>query len=313
MKLSEEEQDLYIKEKSECESKISEHLKQKEEYIKIGDYERAKKENQIVENLKLKLQNIELRKLETLQNKQINLLNFNYEETLKQTRDRYEIKLRTAEIKHEQNLQKLKIKRKQELKEIDIKYAYQKKHSPEYKAMEEEEKKLLEMNRFDEAIALQKLRKKKEEEDNIRYRMIHRNEIETLKKNVDNNYNKEFNNFQNRRFAEIEMIKKEMNIELDNLDKKFNKRRHDLITIEKNKNLLKNNIPLNKSRLLDRNTKTPIKKVNIKRVFSPKTININNKIKHSLKKSSSKTKNKRKQSAKVKKWYLSIFFLLLFD
>jgi hypothetical protein len=190
MKLSEEEQDLYIKEKSECESKISEHLKQKEEYIKIGDYERAKKENQIVENLKLKLQNIELRKLETLQNKQINLLNFNYEETLKQTRDRYEIKLRTAEIKHEQNLQRLKIKRKQELKEIDIKYAYQKKHSPEYKAMEEEEKKLLEMNRFDEAIALQKLRKKKEEEDNIRYRMIHRNEIETLKKNVDNNYNK---------------------------------------------------------------------------------------------------------------------------
>lgn len=301
MKLSEEERDLYIKEKSECESKISEHLKQKEEYIKIGDYERAKKENQIVENLKLKLQNIELRKLETLQNKQINLLNFNYEETLKQTRDRYEIKLRTAEIKHEQNLQKLKIKRKQELKEIDIKYAYQKKHSPEYKAMEEEEKKLLEMNRFDEAIALQKLRKKKEEEDNIRYRMIHRNEIETLKKNVDNNYNKEFNNFQNRRFAEIEMIKKEMNIELDNLDKKFNKRRHDLITIEKNKNLIKNNIPLNKSRLLDRNTKTPIKKVNIKRVFSPKTININNKIKHSLKKSSSKTKNKRKQSAKVKK------------
>ena len=301
MKLSEEEQDLYIKEKSECESKISEHLKQKEEYIKIGDYERAKKENQIAENLKLKLQNIELRKLETLQNKQINLLNFNYEETLKQTRDRYEIKLRTAEIKHEQNLQRLKIKRKQELKEIDIKYAYQKKHSPEYKAMEEEEKKLLEMNRFDEAIALQKLRKKKEEEDNIRYRMIHRNEIETLKKNVDNNYNKEFNNFQNRRFAEIEMIKKEMNIELDNLDKKFNKRRHDLITIEKNKNLIKNNIPLNKSRLLDRNTKTPIKKVNIKRVFSPKTININNKIKHSLKKSSSKTKNKRRQSAKVKK------------
>ena len=263
MELTEEEKDLYTKQKSECESKISEHLKQKEEYIKIGDYERAKKENQIVENLKQKLQNIELRKLETLQNKQINLLNFNYEETLKQTRDRYEIKLRTAEIKHEQNLQRLKIKRKQELKKIDIKYAYQKKHSPEYKAMEEEEKKLLEMNRFDEAIALQKLRKKKEEEDNIRYRMIHRNEIETLKKNVDNNYNKECNNFQNRRFAEIEMIKKEMNIELDNLDKKFNKRRHDLITIEKNKNLIKNNIPLNKSRLLDRNTKTPIKKVNI--------------------------------------------------
>ena len=90
-----------------------------------------------MENFKQKLQNIELRKLETLQSKQINQLNFNYEETLKQTKDRYEIRLRTAEIKYEQNLQKLKNKRKLELKEVEIKYAYQKKHSPEYKAMEE--------------------------------------------------------------------------------------------------------------------------------------------------------------------------------
>ena len=35
MELTEEEKDLYTKQKSECESKISEHLKQKEEYIKI--------------------------------------------------------------------------------------------------------------------------------------------------------------------------------------------------------------------------------------------------------------------------------------
>ena len=298
MELTEEEKDLYTKQKSECESKISEHLKQKEEYIKIGDYEKAKKENQTVENFKQKLQNIELRKLETLQSKQINQLNFNYEETLKQTKDRYEIRLRTAEIKYEQNLQKLKNKRKLELKEVEIKYAYQKKHSPEYKAMEEEEKKLLEMNRFDEAIALQKLRKKKEEEDNIRYRMIHRNEMETLKKNVYSNYNKEYTNLQNRKSNEIEMIKKEMNIALDNLDKRFNKRRHDIIVIERNKNLLKNNIPLAKSQLVNRTSTTPNKRVNIniKRVFSPK---IQNKTKIKIIKPSSK--GKRKQSTKSKK------------
>ena len=298
MELTEEEKDLYTKQKSECESKISEHLKQKEEYIKIGDYEKAKKENQTVENFKQKLQNIELRKLETLQSKQINQLNFNYEETLKQTKDRYEIRLRTAEIKYEQNLQKLKNKRKLELKEVEIKYAYQKKHSPEYKAMEEEEKKLLEMNRFDEAIALQKLRKKKEEEDNIRYRMIHRNEMETLKKNVYSNYNKEYTNLQNRKSNEIEMIKKEMNTALDNLDKRFNKRRHDIIVIERNKNLLKNNIPLAKSQLVNRTSTTPNKRVNIniKRVFSPK---IQPKTKIKIIKPSSK--GKRKQSAKSKK------------
>ena len=298
MELTEEEKYLYTKQKSECESKISEHLKQKEEYIKIGDYEKAKKENQTVENFKQKLQNIELRKLETLQSKQINQLNFNYEETLKQTKDRYEIRLRTAEIKYEQNLQKLKNKRKLELKEVEIKYAYQKKHSPEYKAMEEEEKKLLEMNRFDEAIVLQKLRKKKEEEDNIRYRMIHRNEMETLKKNVYSNYNKEYTNLQNRKSNEIEMIKKEMNIALDNLDKRFNKRRHDIIVIERNKNLLKNNIPLAKSQLVNRTSTTPNKRVNIniKRVFSPK---IQTKTKIKIIKPSSK--GKRKQSAKSKK------------
>ena len=296
MKLTEEEEDLFKKEKSEYESKISQHLQQKEEYIKIEDYEKAKKENQKIENLKQKLQNIELKKLETLQSKQINNLNFNYEETLKQTKDRYEIKLRTTEIKYEQILQKLKHKLKQELKEIEIKFAYQKKHSPEYKAMEEEEKKLLEMNRFDEAIALQKLRKKKEEEDNIRYKLIHKNEIENLKRNVEINYNKEYTNFQNRKNNEIEMIKKEMNIALDNLDKRFNKRRKDLISLQKNKELIKNNIQLAKCRFLFNNQGIDNKKNNIKRIFSPTNLNRNNKNTSSIKKSP--IKKKRKQSAK---------------
>ena len=301
MELTQEEQDSYIKEKTECETKISDHLKQKEEYIKIFDYEKAKKENQIVENLKLELQNIELRKLENLQNKQISQLNFNYEETLKETKEKYEMKLKAAEMKYEQNLQKLKNKRKQEMKEVEIKYAYQQKHSPEYKAMEEEEKKLLEMNRFDEAIALQKLRKKKEEEDDIRYRMIHRNEMENLKRNVDKNFNKEYTNHQNRKNNEIEMIKKEMNIALDNLDKIFNKRRHDLIMLENKKNSIKNNIPLAKSRLFNNSQpSTAIKKTNIKRIFSPMPLNgSKNKNRLTLKKPNSK--GKRKQSAKTKK------------
>ena len=299
MELTEEEQDLYTKSKTEYETKISEHTKQKEDFIKKGDYEKAKKENQIVENLRQELQNIELRKIETLQNKKISKLNFNYEELLKQTKDKYEIKLKTAEIKYDQNLAKLKHKRKQELREVEIKYAYQKKHSPEYKAMQEEEKKLLANNRFDEAIALQKLRRKKEEEDNIRYRMIHRNEMETLKKNVNNTYNKEFTNFQNRKNNEIEMIKKEMNIALDNLDKQFNKRRNDLITQENKKNIIKNNIPLAKMRLFTKPLNTASKTINIKRVFSPISSNLKNKNKLSLKRPTSK--GKRKLSAKVKK------------
>ncbi len=301
MELTEEEQDLYTKSKTEYEAKISEHTKQKEEFIKKGDYEKAKKENQIVENLRQELQNIELRKIETLQNKKISKLNFNYEELLKQTKDKYEIKLKTAEIKYDQNLAKLKHKRKQELREVEIKYAYQKKHSPEYKAMQEEEKKLLANNRFDEAIALQKLRKKKEEEDNIRYRMIHRNEMETLKKNVNNTYNKEFTNFQNRKNNEIEMIKKEMNIALDNLDKQFNKKRHDLIVRDNNNNLIKTNKPLAKSRLftnqsliLNQNDRN-----NIKRIFSPNNINIRNRTKVALKKPKLNSKGKRKKSANV--------------
>ena len=261
MELTEEENNLYLKEKAECDNKITEHINKKDEYIKLGDYEKAKQENQIVENLRITLQNIELKKLQNIKNKQISKLNFNYDEILKQTKDKYEIRIRTAEQKYAQNLQKLKEKRKQELKEVEIKYAYQQKHSPEYKAMEEEEKKLLEMNRFDEAIQLQKLRKKKEEEDNIRYKMIHKNEMENLRRNVDNVFHKEYTNFMNRKNNEIEMIKKEMNIALDNLDKQFNKKRKDLISLQKNKdliksNIIKNSIPLAKCKLLFKNTNT---------------------------------------------------------
>ena len=232
--------------------------------------------------------------MKTLKDKQISKLNFNYEETLKQTRDEYEIKLRTAEMKYDEHLQKLKNKRKQIIKDVEIKYAYQKKYSPEYKAMEEEEIKLLQNNRFDEAIALQKLRKKKEEEDDIRYRMIHKNEMENLKKNVDNNFNKEFTNLQNRKNNEIEMIKKEMNIALDNLDKRFNKRRHDLIVLETSKNSLKNKKPLSKSRI-----SSASKVTNMKRIFNP--ISFSAKSKNKLPFQKPKFKIKRKQSAQTKK------------
>jgi hypothetical protein len=296
MELTEEENNIYIKEKTEYNNKILEHIKQKDEYIKLGDYEKAKQENQIVENLRTSLQDLELKKLQDIKNKQISKLSFNYDETLKQTKLKYEIRIKTAEQKYEQFFQKLKEKRKQELKEVEIKYAYQQKHSPEYKAMEEEEKKLLEMNRFDEAIALQKLRKKKEEEDNIRYKLIHKNEIENLKRNVEINYNKEYTNFQNRKNNEIEMIKKEMNIALDNLDKRFNKRRKDLISLQKNKELIKNNIQLAKCRFLFNNQGIDNNKNNIKRIFSPTNLNRNNKNTSSIKKSP--IKKKRKQSAK---------------
>ena len=294
MELSQEEEDLYKKKKSECETKISEHIKEKEEYIKQGDYEKAKIENQIVENLMKRLEGLELKKMKTLKDKQISKLNFNYEELIKQTKDEYEIKLRTAELKYDENLQKLKNKRKQMLKDVEIKNAYQKKYSPEYKAMEEEEIKLLQMNRFDEAIALQKLRKKKEEEDDIRYRMIHRNEMESLKKNVDINYNKEFTNLQNRKNNEIEMIKKEMNIALDNIDKRFNKRRHDLIILEASRNSLTNKISLTKSRIFSAS-----KISNMKRIFNP--IPTSEKNKNKIPPQKPKNKKTRMQSAQTKK------------
>ena len=43
MELTEEEQILYNNEKTERENKITEHLKLKEESIKLGDYEKAKR------------------------------------------------------------------------------------------------------------------------------------------------------------------------------------------------------------------------------------------------------------------------------
>ena len=151
-----------------------------------------------------------------------------------------------------------------------------KKHSPEYIAMEAEEKKLLKNNRFDEAIALQKLRKKKEEEDNARYRLLHKAEIETLKKNLTNKYNKEVNNFKK--------------------NKQFNNRRHDLINIQNNKKLITNNVPLAKSRQFKKHN-TNLSKSTIQRIMGPLNVSTLNEKKESNTKK--KSMGKRLKSAKV--------------
>ena len=208
-------------------------------------------------------------------------------------------------------------KYKQDLKKIEKKYTLQKKHSPEYIAMEVEEKKLLKGNRFDEAIALQKLRKKQEEEDNKRYLLLHKAEIEMLKRNLTSKYNKEVNNFKTNKKNEIELIKNEMktnkkneieliknemNIALDNIDKQFNNRRHDLISIQNNKSLIKFNQPLAKSRQVYRKTSNAGESASIKRIFGPLTLStsltINQKKVPVIKRSSMK---KRLQSAKIDK------------
>ena len=189
-------------------------------------------------------------------------------------------------------------KYKKDLKNIEKKYTMSKKHSPEYIAMEAEEKKLLKNNRFDEAIALQKLRKKKEEEDNKRYLTLHKAEIETLKRNLTNKYNKEVNNYKNNKRNEIDLIRKEMDITLDNIDKQFNNRRHDLINIQNNDKLIKTNVALAKGRQYKKQNTNTLK-TSIKRIMGPMTLNNFNEKKETPNKKLSK--GKRLKSAKVDK------------
>ena len=111
---------------------------------------------------------------------------------------------------------------------------------------------------------------------------------------MDINYNKEFTNLQNRKNNEIEMIKKEMNIALDNIDKRFNKRRHDLIILEASRNSLTNKISLTKSRIFSAS-----KISNMKRIFNP--IPTSEKNKNKIPPQKPKNKKTRMQSAQTKK------------
>ena len=302
MDLTEEEKTKFEKEQKEIENQIAEHQKLKEEYMDSGDYIKAKKENQEIENLKHKSHLVETKKLEKVQKKEITKLHSNYDEIIKQTKNSYEEKIKNAQDLLEKGLTEMNDKYKQDLKKIEKKYTLQKKHSPEYIAMEVEEKKLLKGNRFDEAIALQKLRKKQEEEDNKRYLLLHKAEIEMLKRNLTSKYNKEVNNFKTNKKNEIELIRNEMNIALDNIDKQFNNRRHDLISIQNNKSLIKFNQPLAKSRQVYRKTSNAGESASIKRIFGPLTLStsltINQKKVPVIKRSSMK---KRLQSAKIDK------------
>ena len=297
MELTQEEKELFERKKNDYEMEMLEHQKLKEEYMEKEEYEKAKKENEQIEKLKIKIQEVETKKLEKIQKKEMEKLNNNYDEIIKETKDKYEIKIKKAEESYQKGLNDLNEKYKQDLKKIEKKYSVQKKHSPEYIAMEIEEKKLLKNNRFDEAIALQKLRKKKEEEDNKRYLTIYNSEIETLKRNLTNKHNKELNNYKNNKLNEINLIKKEMNIALDNIDKMFNNRRHDLISIQINNNLIKKNVPLAKSRQIFRkSSKTKINS-SFKRIFGPLNVNNSNQAKIPIKKKLSQ--GKRIKSSKI--------------
>ncbi len=296
MELTKQEIESFEKEKTIYKNQISKHEKLKLEYMENEDYVKAKKENELIEQLKLKIKSLENKKLETEQKKEITKLHCNYDEIIKETKDKYETKIKKAEEICEKGLNEMNEKYKKDLKNIEKKYAMSKKHSPEYIAMEAEEKKLLKKNQFDEAIALQKLRKKKEEEDNARYRMLHKAEIETLKKNLTNKYNKEVNNFKKNKKNEIDLLRNEMNLTLDNIDKQFNNRRHDLINIQNNKKLITNNVPLAKSRQFKKHN-TNLSKSTIQRIMGPLNVSTLNEKKESNTKK--KSMGKRLKSAKV--------------
>ena len=127
---------------------------------------------------------------------------------------------------------------------------------------------------------------------------MHKAEIETLKRNLTIKYNKEINNYKNNKKNEIELIKNEMDIALDNIDKQFNNRRHDLISIQNNESLIKKNVPLAKSRQIFRKT-TKGENSSIKRIFGPLSLSSLNLKKIPLKKMTSQ--GKRLKSAKIDK------------
>ena len=298
MESSENENDSFEEEKTYTQKEISEHEELKQLYMENEQYVKAKKENEIIEQLKKKLQGMENTKLETEQRKEITELNSNYDEIIRETRDKYEAKIRRVEQICRKGLYEMNEKYKRDLKNIEKKYAMSKKHSPEYMAMAAEEKKLLKNNRFDEAIALQKLRKKKEEEDNKRYLTLHKIEIENLKKNLTNKYNKEVNNFKNNRKNEIDLLRTQMNMTLDNIDKQFNNRRYDLISMQNHKMLVQNNVPFAKGREYKRNNSN-LSRSTFKRIMGPMTLNNFNEKKETPNKKLSK--GKRLKSAKVDK------------
>ena len=87
-----------------------------------------------------------------------------------------------------------------------------------------------------------------------------------------------------------------MNIALDNIDKQFNNRRHDLISIQNNKSLIKKNVPLAKSRQIYGKASTNSENDNIKRIFGPLTINNFNQKKIPMKKMTSQGSMKKESS-----------------
>ncbi len=302
MELTKEENQKFVKEKSRYEGKIKEHEKQKILYMEKGEYDKAKKENEEIDKLKEKVKGVDYKKIELIHDKQNDTLENNYDEIIKEIKSNYTEKIKEAEDSYQKGLKELKNKNKKELKALELNSSSNQKPSVEYSKLELEEKKLLEMNKFDEAIVIQKRRKRQGEIDKEKFNTENKFKLETLKRNLIIKQNKELENYKEKKNNDIELIKKEMETMLENVDQLFNNKKFNLTIFQNNKNLYKTNSSLAKSR--ENYGKLNKKKnlASIKRIISPINLNKMERIisANSTKCNNFKIKNLKKKKCSIK-------------
>ena len=272
MESKDDDKKKYEKLKEIYKNNIKTHEENKDAFIKNGDYVKAKKENQKIENFKNKLKKVEEKSKTTVKEKEFKQLKLNFDTSMNDIKSNYESKIKVAETDLQNGIKELNKKYKKDLNAIEKNFYTEQKPSSEFKALEKEEQELLKKNLFDEAIAVQKMKKKQGEADKAKFLLSNKMKLEALKRNLTEKHNKDLNNFKENCNNNIELMKNEMNRAMDNLCKQYNNRRHDLMNIQGNNNLYKTNPSLAKSREMNiKSAKYPKKKYSIKRLIGPMT------------------------------------------
>ena len=292
MESNDNEELKYEKLKDIYQRDIKLHETKKEAFVKNGDYQKAKKESQKIENFKNKIKKLEEKSKSNLQEKDFKQLKSNFDTSMADIKSDYESKIKEAETNLENGIKKLNIKYKKELNAIEKNFYTEQKPSPEFRALEKQEQELLKTDRFDEAIVVQKMKKKQGDADKAKFLLSNKMKLESLKRNLTNKHNKDLINYKENCNNNIELIKNEMNKAMDNLCKQYNNKRHELINIQGNNNIYKTNPALAKSREVILQSAKKLKRNETIRLIRPMTTKKTT--------SSSVNKHKKKKSENFK-------------
>lgn len=224
----------------------------KTKYISKGQYEKAKQCTQKVSELKTSEKNKKKKDLVEQQSAEAEMLDQQYKEEVEKLNLIWDKKFEALQEKSKKAEEKINEKQQKEMEELyttfEKKFPATIKFSKEYLALENQEKNLVKLQKFDEAKIIKKKKEEQKQKDTDKW---NKDKTEKIKNQVIQKSNKHINekNVLKKKFeVELNLLRMEKQKDLQHLDKKFHNKKQELDLQQKSERKLADNELINKKK-----------------------------------------------------------------